>query len=558
MSPFTGQAKDADTPVEFRPQRRGLALCRWIRQRQRRDGFAQFLSPLRPPTPGSPRPRAPHPCRQQLFCAILVVGFASEQLRAVLVPVCAPLLGDQLKQQQQHVGAILVGFAFKQLLPRRLCTSKKTFCCSDLKRPASRPLRVSSACSKSRSAAVALPSAPGVSPPLAMRALIGTPAKCYGSVFGVGVDCTPGTNSFSLSWDCMFIFTQFLPHFDLAPPYRSRPRSPPRAAQQFRQYSDSAETAAPRSFCLYFGLAHRIVLILGFPSSSPSVPPSSLATGSSSSSSTSVPFLVGFALKQLPLLPHPRLSAASARTPATPTSRRLASRPLRSILSGLGVSASSCGAHIGTGCIAAIGDTCSIDTPTKCCGSVFGLIGIDSRPALSLMGLYVYLRAVSTSTSISHAVSSSSSCYSGFSGQNVTRLESRKSWFQDRPLATDEVSDEQNATHTRSTPPPNFFFAAKTLPPRQHLLGPPIPPFNARAVKFRAIRSRFSPGVSHAACAWFRLSRKLTLVVSLHRLLDAYAHNARARIESKIQHLDHFGGSLIQRWSSKRAVCFAM
>ncbi|KAJ7489369.1 hypothetical protein FB451DRAFT_1167049 [Mycena latifolia] len=68
----------------------------------------------------------------------------------------------------------------------------------------------------------------------------------------------------------------------------------------------------------------------------------------------------------------------------------------KSILSGLGIPSNSCGEHIGTDCVAAFGDSCLIGTPARCCGSLFGLIGIDCTP-------------VSSSTSTSHAGSSSSS-----------------------------------------------------------------------------------------------------------------------------------------------------
>ncbi|KAJ7433725.1 hypothetical protein FB451DRAFT_1399500 [Mycena latifolia] len=39
----------------------------------------------------------------------------------------------------------------------------------------------------------------------------------------------------------------------------------------------------------------------------------------------------------------------------------------KSIISGLEISSSSCGEHIGTGCVAAFGDSCIIGTPANCC-----------------------------------------------------------------------------------------------------------------------------------------------------------------------------------------------
>ncbi|KAJ7680014.1 hypothetical protein B0H17DRAFT_1206164 [Mycena rosella] len=67
----------------------------------------------------------------------------------------------------------------------------------------------------------------------------------------------------------------------------------------------------------------------------------------------------------------------------------------KSTLSGLGIPSTSCGEHIGTGCVAAIGDSCIIGTPATCCGNLFGLVGIDCMP-------------VTPSTSSSRAASSAS------------------------------------------------------------------------------------------------------------------------------------------------------
>ncbi|KAJ6468706.1 hypothetical protein DFH09DRAFT_1345007 [Mycena vulgaris] len=98
-------------------------------------------------------------------------------------------------------------------------------------------------------------------------------------------------------------------------------------------------------------------------------------------------------------------SASPSSTPVTCDTKKTfccsdlastSSSATTTILSGLGIPVSSCGAHIGTGCIAAIGESCSIGTPAKCCGNLFGLVGIDCT-------------AVTVSTSDSHSGSSSSS-----------------------------------------------------------------------------------------------------------------------------------------------------
>ncbi|KAJ7093016.1 hypothetical protein C8R43DRAFT_1049664 [Mycena crocata] len=95
-------------------------------------------------------------------------------------------------------------------------------------------------------------------------------------------------------------------------------------------------------------------------------------------------------------------------------------------------------------------------------------------------------------------------------------------------------------THVSPSPHPLFSVPSNsTLPPfqpRKHHPGPPIPPFNARASKFHAIRSRLPPLNSHAACARFRLSRKP--LATLHHLLDEHAHNTRLRAASTEQQLD--------------------
>ncbi|KAJ7681666.1 hypothetical protein B0H17DRAFT_1205649 [Mycena rosella] len=68
----------------------------------------------------------------------------------------------------------------------------------------------------------------------------------------------------------------------------------------------------------------------------------------------------------------------------------------KNAISGLGIPSTSCGEHIGTGCVAAIGDSCIIGTPATCCGNLFGLVGIDCTPV-----------APSASSSSSHSATSS-------------------------------------------------------------------------------------------------------------------------------------------------------
>ncbi|KAJ6448910.1 hypothetical protein C8R45DRAFT_1114976 [Mycena sanguinolenta] len=62
------------------------------------------------------------------------------------------------------------------------------------------------------------------------------------------------------------------------------------------------------------------------------------------------------------------------------TSFESASSPAaESLLSSLGISQSSCGSQIATGCVATSSDSCSFGTLAKCCGNIVGsqLVGID-------------------------------------------------------------------------------------------------------------------------------------------------------------------------------------
>ncbi|KAJ6552250.1 hypothetical protein DFH09DRAFT_1366356, partial [Mycena vulgaris] len=87
-----------------------------------------------------------------------------------------------------------------------------------------------------------------------------------------------------------------------------------------------------------------------------------------------------------------------------------------SVLSGLGIPASSCGDNIGIGCIAALGDTCLIGTPSKCCGTLFGLVGIDCAPVTA-----------SSSSSSSHSATSSSAASSSVRSSSASTSTSASS-----------------------------------------------------------------------------------------------------------------------------------
>ncbi|KAJ6543626.1 hypothetical protein DFH09DRAFT_1322083 [Mycena vulgaris] len=83
----------------------------------------------------------------------------------------------------------------------------------------------------------------------------------------------------------------------------------------------------------------------------------------------------------LPPLPPRRRQPGAKRstpssTPVTCASKKTfccsdltetSSSAATNILSGLGIPVSSCGAHVGTGCIAAVGDICLIGTPANFC-----------------------------------------------------------------------------------------------------------------------------------------------------------------------------------------------
>ncbi|KAJ6598468.1 hypothetical protein DFH09DRAFT_1304250 [Mycena vulgaris] len=56
----------------------------------------------------------------------------------------------------------------------------------------------------------------------------------------------------------------------------------------------------------------------------------------------------------------------------------------KNILSVLGIPSSSSGDYIGTGCVAAIGNSCLIGTPATCCGNLFEVAAIDCTPGMTL------------------------------------------------------------------------------------------------------------------------------------------------------------------------------
>ncbi|KAJ7454389.1 hypothetical protein FB451DRAFT_1517957 [Mycena latifolia] len=69
--------------------------------------------------------------------------------------------------------------------------------------------------------------------------------------------------------------------------------------------------------------------------------------------------------------------------------------------------------------------------------------------------------------------------------------------------------------------PPSHHPTITPFQPRQRAPSPPIPRFNARAVRFQAFRSRLPALTSRAACARFRLARKAPWPVPPDHLIAA-------------------------------------
>ncbi|KAF7368978.1 Hydrophobin [Mycena venus] len=140
-----------------------------------------------------------------------------------------------------------------------------------------------------------------------------------------------------------------------------------------------------------------------------------------------------------PLPPRRRFGSGAKRSTTSPTpfhcdakknfccsNFQSASSPAaENILRGLGISQSSCGEQIATGCVAASGDSCSSGSLAKCCGNIVGsdLIGIDCTH-------------VAPSTSSSHPVPSSSSQRSSSSASSSHASSSASS----RPVSSASVS----------------------------------------------------------------------------------------------------------------------
>ncbi|KAJ7090160.1 hypothetical protein C8R44DRAFT_818231, partial [Mycena epipterygia] len=72
--------------------------------------------------------------------------------------------------------------------------------------------------------------------------------------------------------------------------------------------------------------------------------------------------------------------------------------------------------------------------------------------------------------------------------------------------------------------------------PRQRAPGPPLPRFNPHAAKFHAISSRLPPLTSRAACARYRLSRRLAAPPDTYAAIE-HMHRRLGDLRTHLIHL---------------------